>query len=178
MSANLDHLLTLTYRENTQERDRVWRDFGRFARLVRKALPKRTFPFIAVLERQKRGAFHIHAAVAGYQNIPLLRCLWHETIGGSDRGNIDVQHFGGQRSRLAKYLAKYISKDLAEAGKGVHRYKRSRGIKMPEEVLLLPHNLALDTELIAQFEARGAQVRFHKNRLTQEGAKWLWACSW
>ena len=77
-----------------------------------------------------------------------------------------------------KYLAKYASKDLADAGKGRHRYRRSLGIKTPKEVLLIPHDVALDAELMAQFEARGAKVRFHKNKLTQEGAKWLWACSW
>jgi hypothetical protein len=80
---------------------------------------------------------------------------------------------------LAKYLAKYISKDLAQGkAKGVHRYKRSRGITVPEEVLLFPHDAAIDSELIALFEAHGAEVRFHKNNLAQEGAKWLWACSW
>ncbi len=178
MSANLDHLFTATYRENMQDRNRAWKDYGKFVRLVKRALPKGTFPFVAVLELQDRGAYHIHAALRGRQNIPLLRAIWHEVIGGADRGNIDVQYFRGQRSRLAKYLAKYLSKDLEEGGRGFHRYKRSRGIKVPEEVILLPYDAALDAELIAHFEARGAKVKFHRNNLSHDGAKWLWACSW
>jgi hypothetical protein len=34
MAAGLDHLLTLTYRENITERWRAWADFERFVRLV------------------------------------------------------------------------------------------------------------------------------------------------
>ncbi len=80
---------------------------------------------------------------------------------------------------MAKYLGKYISKDFAKGSvKGIDRYKRSRGVKVPEEVILLPFDTALDSKLIRLFEVHGAKVRFHKNNLSEEGAKWLWVCSW
>jgi len=177
MAASLDHLVTLTYRENMQDRVRGWSDFAKFARFVRKHVPG--WPYVVAMELQERGAIHFHIATAGRQDVSLLRRLWHTVIGGPERGNIDVQYFRGSKARLAKYLAKYISKDLAEgSGNGVHRYKRSRGIKVPEEVLLLPHDTAIDSALIGLFEVHGATVRFHKSNLLQEGAKWLWACSW
>jgi len=177
MAADLDHLLTLTYRHNEQDRPRVWRQFARFVRLLR-AENGKPFPFVAVQEIQERGAIHVHAAVHGFQNVRMLRRLWHEVIGGSRHGNIDVQFFGHDRARLAKYLAKYISKDLSGAGGGAHRYKRSRGIKAPSEVLLLSRDVALDEALLNEFHTRGADIKFHKNNLDCEGPKWLWACSW
>jgi len=177
MAAGLDHLLTLTYRENVQDVKRSWSDLVKFIRLVRTHIP--AWHYVAVLELQERGAIHFHLAVALKQDVALLRRLWHGVVGGADKGNIDVQYFRGSKARLAKYLAKYISKDLA-AGKvkGVHRYKRSRGIDVPEQVGLLPHNAAIDSELIALFKANGAKIRFHKNNLSQESPKWFWACSW
>jgi len=177
MAACLDHLLTLTYRENVQDTRKSWSDLVKFIRLVRAHIPN--WPYVAVMELQERGAIHFHLAVSGRQDVALLRRLWHSVIGGAEHGNIDVQYFRGSKARLAKYLAKYISKDLAEGkGGGVHRYKRSRGVKVPEEVLLLPHGAAIDSELIELFARRGAKVRFHKNHLGHEGPKWLWACSW
>lgn len=177
MAARLDHLLTLTYRENVQDTKRAWSDLVKFIRLVRAHISN--WPYVAVMELQERGAIHFHLAVSGRQDVPLLRRLWHSAIGGAENGNIDVQYFRGSKARLAKYLAKYISKDLAEGkARGVHRYKRSRGVEVPEEVLLLPHDAAIDSELIGLFEAHGAKIRFHKNNLHEEGAKWFWACSW
>jgi len=179
LAANLDHMLTLTYRENMLDEVQAWNDFGKLTRLVKKRRPKWTFPFVAVQERQERGAIHIHAAVHGFQDVALLRCLWHQVIGGPTKGNIDVQHFAGARHRLAKYLCKYLVKDFGEdTSRGTHRYKRSRGIVIPEQIVLLPPHAAVDSEVIEAFESRGTKVKFHKNRLTQEGPKWLWACSW
>jgi len=176
MAARLDHLLTLTYRENVQDTQRGWSDLVKFIRLVRAHIPN--WPYVAVMELQERGAIHFHLAVSGRQDVALLRRLWHSVIGG-ENGNIDMQYFRGSKARLAKYLAKYISKDLAEGkARGVHRYKRSRGVEVPEEVLLLPPDAAIDSELIGLVEAHGAKVRFHKNSLGQEGPKWFWACSW
>ncbi len=177
MAARLDHLLTLTYRENMQDTQRGWADFVKFVRLVRAHIPN--WPYVAVMELQERGAIHFHLAVSGRQDVGMLRRRWRSVIGGAESGNIDVQYFRGSKARLAKYLAKYISKDLAGGTvKGVHRYKRSRGVRVPEEVILMPHDSAIDAELIELFEAHGAKVRFHKNNLREEGAKWLWACSW
>jgi hypothetical protein len=178
MAAILDHLLTLTYRENMQDRKRAWQDFAKFMRFVKKSLGKKSYHFVAVQELQQRGAVHIHVAVAGFQDVKLLRSIWHQVIGGPEAGNIDVQFFKGQRSRLAKYLAKYLAKDMTQTQRGLHRYKRSRGILVPEEVILLPPSVAIDSELIGLFERRGAKMKFHKNNLNREGPKWLWLCSW
>jgi hypothetical protein len=71
MAAKLDHLLTLTYRENMQDIKRGWSDLVKFIRLVRAHIPY--WPYVAVMELQERGAIHFHLAVTGRQDLALLR---------------------------------------------------------------------------------------------------------
>jgi len=42
---------------------------------------------------------------------------------------------------------------------------------VPKEVVPLPHDAAIDSEVIGLFEAHGANVRFYKKNLSQEGPK-------
>jgi hypothetical protein len=178
MAAQLDHLLTLTYRENQTCPKLAWKHFALFTRLLRKRRRGKPFAFIAVLERQKRGAMHVHLAVHGFQDVKMLRTLWHQAI-GSKEGNIDVQFFRQRLPTLARYLSKYITKDVeTEHRQGDHRYKRSRNIVVPKIVSVLPFHIAVDAKLIELFEAHGAVIKYHKNSLELAGPKWLWACSW
>ncbi|MBX7200396.1 MAG: hypothetical protein K1X51_13605 [Rhodospirillaceae bacterium] len=178
MAAQLDHLLTLTYRANQTCPRLAWQHFARFMRLVRKWRRGAPYSFIAVLERQKRGAIHIHVAVHGFQDVKALRSMWHQAIGSSE-GNIDVSFKRQPLPKLARYLSKYITKDI-ESGhdQGDHRYKRSRGIVVPKIVAMLPFHVAVDAKLMELFDSHGAALVFHKNNLNAEGAKWLWGCSW
>lgn len=134
-----DHLLTLNYRENVQDIERVRQDWAKFVRKVTAAKPE--WPYVAVRERQERGAWHLHVAVKGRQDIGLLRRCWYEVVGDA-QGQIDVQ--GPKRrwgkggvswssKRLSAYMVKYMSKDLgalAEAEK--KRYWARKGIEVPE----------------------------------------------
>jgi len=139
MARRLDHLLTLTYKENMICRRRAVRDLSLFMDKVRAANPG--YSWVAVPERQKRGAWHWHIAVRGFQNVRLLRSLWLSVVG---EGNIDVrcpyakQGARWGRLRLAYYLAKYIKKNVHETGEGDHRYFRSRdGLKTDVEKIML-----------------------------------------
>ena len=155
-----DHMLTLHTRENIQNRDEFFQYFTRFIRLVRtKNLingelitrkENRFYPFCAVPEQQERGAFHMHIAVVGKQDIPLLRACWYVALGGSIndagevvKGQIDVTHqskkWGGESEawkaqKLVDYLSKYIGKSFLENEKlGLTRYTKSRN---QEKVIL------------------------------------------
>ena len=134
-----DRLLTLTYRENVQDRERVESDFKEFSRLMNR-LVKRTgkewWRYVAVLERQERGAWHIHLAVHGRQVYDVVRALWHQVV-GVGMGNIDVQNPKGNhagkvkewpRHKLAAYISKYIGKDAEDSELNAKRYWASRGI--------------------------------------------------
>ncbi|MEQ1915406.1 MAG: hypothetical protein ABL856_01630 [Gallionella sp.] len=144
-----DHMLTLTYRENMQDVDRLKADFKRFVRLVTAKHPD--WRYVAVKETQERGALHLHLAVKGRQDIRyLLRC-WYIAIGGSihDTGadtkgavNVRAPHkrwrSGGKAwkcDKLAGYLTKYLGKEIeAMSLHHAKRYWSSRTIEKPTVV--------------------------------------------
>jgi hypothetical protein len=142
----LDCMLTLTYRENMLDRDRCKHDLDLFLKRLRRVFP--TFQYIAVLERQKRGAWHVHIAchrVASHQwrkgvlvkSYDLLRSLWRGVV-GDDNGNCHQSKSRSMRSpgKLAMYLAKYIGKDLgSDLRKWENSYSAS-GRKLPPPVVV------------------------------------------
>jgi hypothetical protein len=153
-SIGADHMLTLHTRQNIQDRQKFFLYFARFIQLVRtKKLvngrlldiqSKRHYPFCAVPELQERGAYHMHVAVSGKQDIPFLRACWYVALGGTEfdkneqvLGNIDVttqtKRFSNSTTTLKTralvgYLTKYITKSFQEDSElGIHRYTKSRG---------------------------------------------------
>lgn len=139
-----DHMLTLTYRDNETDRGRVAKDFKEFVRRVNKLKSKalRKLDYVAVLEPQERGAWHIHCAVHGYQSAEVLRAIWYEIV-GRGMGNVDMQgprSKGARKARgvhqIADYLSKYIGKEVDESALNKKRYWSSKGIVVPERVTL------------------------------------------
>lgn len=161
-----DHLLTLTYRTRDgvpmNDIDRLKADWDRFRRLVKRGLPAcgkwgahkgiDDWRFVAVREKQDNGAYHLHVAVVGRQDINFIRRCWFVAIGGNQddsgdqtRGNIDVRgpskRWGAKTAewrcdKLAGYMTKYLHKtfdDLDEA-KFAKRYWAGRGNEKPEVI--------------------------------------------
>lgn len=134
-----DRLLTLTYRENMQDIERCKADFDSFRRAMRRA---GLWHYVAVPERQTRGAWHIHVAVHGRLVYNLVRGIWRRIVGrdelGRPNGNVDVRNprTGGKwkRHALAAYIAKYIAKDVGDHELNKKRYWTSKGIVVPEPV--------------------------------------------
>ena len=71
--------MTLTYRSNMENWDRVLHDLARLRRALSRA--GCSMPYVAVLERQQRGALHPHLAVEGFQDVRLIRRCWYEIVG-------------------------------------------------------------------------------------------------
>ncbi len=157
-SIGADHMLTLNQRENITDVERYDAILKRFIRLVRQkdligsALVtrklKRNWAYVAVREKQERGALHYHIACVGKQDIKLLRACWYVALGGSVNdshenalGQIDVQYrkkrFSGltdlyKNEALIGYLTKYISKSFEDVeDTGMRRYKASSEIQRP-----------------------------------------------
>lgn len=140
-----DRLFTLTYRENVENREEVRAHFQKFLRLVRRRVPE--WNYVAVLEKQDRGAFHIHCAVKGWQRISFLRQCWYQALGGSgdesgDRtpGAVNITSpqkrwgSGGKEwktEKLAGYITKYLQKTFDESTAEKRRYWAARDIKAP-----------------------------------------------
>ncbi|AOK08629.1 hypothetical protein LGM90_10125 [Burkholderia sp. AU28942] len=138
-----DRMLTLSTRLN-ETRIEVWaRWWDAFRRRLNKL---QDFHYVAVLERQERGAWHIHVAVHGRQNWKLLRSIWLSVISkdGTDgtvndsigRAECLFRKVGGKgramRHRIATYIAKYVGKGAHDAGFNKKRYWTSKGIVLPE----------------------------------------------
>lgn len=150
-----DRLLTLTTRENITDFAASRKAFMKFTAACRREWP--TFKFVAVPEKQERGAWHWHLAVKGWQNVHKLRAFWWRALGrkvafseegkpvllnaSETPGNIDVTNPGRRGSkrkgvwavdRLSCYLAKYIGKtfegERPEEVKGRASYAASRGL--------------------------------------------------
>ncbi len=175
----LDHMLTLTYRENRPDARQCHADLTRFLRLVRDALPD-DYKYVAVFERQKRGAGHWHLAVAGWQRVCLLRELWRRVVG---EGNIDVRSWAGRgrsgecSAKLAGYLSKHITKDIGERAEPAHRYRRSHNIVVEEwvEEFEDPDLGRVANAVFARFP--GGKPQFILR--SEAGSEcFIWACSW
>ena len=134
LSIGADHLVTLTYRDNVEDRDRVLTDLERLRRMLsRIGYP---MPYVAVLECQKRGAIHPHLAVRGFQDIRLLRRCWYKIVGKAQgQVNVSGPRPGTSPVKLARYLSKYIAKDIDSQPREFeeHRYFCSLGIAVPTE---------------------------------------------
>lgn len=124
----------------------IWKRFNRLADGLGVA-----WQYVAVPEPHKANPdhFHIHAAVRGEVSIKTLRRLWHIAIeahhgrivsttlyGPAAPGNIDVQAVKGREgvkriAKIAKYIAKYITKDLVQRFNR-KRYWPSRGINLQD----------------------------------------------
>lgn len=141
----LTTLLTLTYRENMVDRERMQRDLDVFLKRVRRVIPG--FQYVCVFERQKRGAWHAHLAVervlshylAGgklVRSYDLLRSMWRAVV-GADNGNVDVsrnKRLARSAAKLAAYLSKYIGKTFDQAEKHVNAYSAS-GRALPKPMV-------------------------------------------
>lgn len=146
-----DHLLTLTYRKNMTDVVRLQADWQKFVRKVRARYPE--WQFVAVPEKQERGALHLHVAVCGRQNIKYLRACWYNALGAlasakkeEAPGAVNIRgpkrrYFDDQKTNvvwkqdnLSSYLVKYLDKTFDESLSGAKRYWSSRGIAVPAPV--------------------------------------------
>jgi hypothetical protein len=158
LAAGIDHLLTLTYRYNETDKWKTWDHFERFIRLVHEVYPD--WVYIAVPEQQRRGAYHFHVGIKGYQDLELLRSLWHKA---GSYGNIDVQYRKGktgaqwQRVKLAQYLVKYRGKEM-ETDLNERRFRASLGIELPSRVFYVPVSVPIKEYALWSLEVLGGQV--------------------
>ena len=138
-----DRMVTLTYRENMCDRDLAYEHFGKFAKLCNKEFG--SFENVAVTEKQKRGAIHFHVAINKYYPVMVLNRLWRQSIGeredGQTSGHVHIKKKAAHIqpnsltkkviTGLARYMSKYMSKDIEGQEVGKKRYSSSRNIEKP-----------------------------------------------
>jgi len=127
-----DHLLTCTFQGMVEDPAVARRVWEYFIKMMRARYP--AWKFVAVMELQKRGCIHFHAAVKGWQDVKYLRAVWRRAAGDFG-GNIDVRshqrRFGGEgggvwvQRRLISYMAKYLGKAFEWLPKHAQRFTAS-----------------------------------------------------
>lgn len=137
--------ITLTYKENMQDKERLMKDFDRFFKRLKRRLKEHKLDYIAVMEPQGRGAWHVHLMLKSdklnlYIDNKEMAELWG--LGYTDTKRLKSDDVGS-------YYVAYFTDILNEDNKGKKRekgarinlypkgfkfYRTSRGIKKPEEV--------------------------------------------
>jgi len=169
-----NELATLTYRENQiderlcKEHARRW--FRRMADLIP------DFGYCAGYETQKRGAWHIHAAIYRLPAFVEIKkrmpgtgewrsfkiegwrigtIVWRSIV-GADNGLCFVGGKGpgakkarNSLAKMAAYISKYITKHYDESPESTKRYTHSQGEAVPKAVLIQLGKMSLQ-ELITR----------------------------
>lgn len=182
-SRGLTTMLTLTYRENMQDRERMARDFDVFIKRLRRVVPG--VQYVCVFERQKRGAWHAHIAVPRVmshylhkgtlmRSYDLLRSLWRAVV-GADNGNVDVsrnKRIMRSSAKLAAYMSKYIGKTFGDLQIEGDSYRAS-GRALPPAVSLRYASASLNESASAMFDLIDRELmsmkEFHQAHLDGGG---------
>jgi len=171
MAIEANNMLTLTFRDNVVDFDQARSYWAQFARSMKKHFGSR-WQFVVVLERQKRGAWHMHAAVHGFYPVQVVRDLWLAVV-GQNGGNVDLQHkSGGKAWKVASYLTKYLTKSIAAVDQDRKRYSSSRNIKLLEKFV----KIEVDVGLILHHVS--GLMRSVGHIWTDDDGINGWLCSW
>lgn len=148
-------LLTLTSRNRLKDLDTAFVAWDALRRLIRQADPE--FGGVVVPELHASGLhWHLHVAVRTTLGHKVLRRLWHIALCGLDGvrvtktlrgaespGNVDLKYgarsgdVAGRAARIAKYIGKYLSKDLhGQFGRKSYSPTRNISVKQAQRFYL------------------------------------------
>jgi hypothetical protein len=144
--------ITLTTKKNIRDRERFSKIFGKFVKRYNYSIfgtKKAKLKYIAVLERQKRGAWHVHCLMFSVPYVPHKQLLTLWPFGGIRINKLnkldDVSNAGRY---CVKYMEKGIGQELIES-LGKKSYFRSKNLRVPEEQkMFLNDPLKFDSKLI------------------------------
>ena len=143
--------LTLTYRENMQDKDKLYKDFDRFMKKLKYKFKESKFEYIAVAEPQERGAWHLHIMLKDIKNKSLfidnkdLEEMWGhgwtdcQRLKSDDLGAYYVAYFTNLELEQTEEEEKKNGKRYVKGSRlslyptGMKFYRCSRGIKRPKE---------------------------------------------
>lgn len=128
--------LTLTTKENIQDRVQFNLLFDRFIKRLNYKVfhsKKRLIKYLAVLEKQQRGAWHVHIMLFDFPFIPYAELLKLWGLGGVWINKIDVQSKEQRGRYVSKYFEKGIGQELLESY-GKKAFYASRNLKKPNVV--------------------------------------------
>lgn len=134
--------LTLTTKENIQDREKFNLIFDKFIKRLNYKVfksKKRLLKYLAVLEKQERGAWHVHIMLFDFPFIPQKELVTIWGLGGVWINKIDVDTKENRGRYVSKYFEKGIGQELLE-NLGKKAYYSSRNLKKPIIHKLLSHD--------------------------------------
>jgi hypothetical protein len=184
--AGFNEMLTLTYRENMTDFERVRKDFAAWLRKMRKALPG--FRAVYGFETQTRGCWHVHVAC---DRLPMLMqfrgckvhsyrvgtALWRDVIGA----NNGLCFVGGKDGRfqryrstakIAGYISKYLTKDHAGGPASARRWDSTRGLTPPPALVIPLPGVSLADAIGLSWELPEGHVVV-QHLCTRSNSMWL-----
>lgn len=105
----------------------AWAEFVR--RMKRAGYP--IGGYVAVLEKHKKGNYHMHVAIRGYVHLKTANRVWWAVVGGRGQGAVNVRYRPDlsapkRLAGIAKYLSKYLSKQFGDSDFNKKRYFASK----------------------------------------------------
>ena len=127
---NKTKFMTLTFKDNIQDITYTNYEFNKFIKRLNFGLyhdKKQKLKYIAVWEKQKRGAIHYHIIFFDfpYINLKKLQEIWGN--GFVKINKIDVD----SKDNRGRYVSKYFSKDIDEKNYKQKAFFKSRNLIMP-----------------------------------------------
>lgn len=136
-----DLILTLTYQDNMTNYQKAYNDFRKFIQKLKRRYGN--FEYLAVQEKQKRGALHYHIILFLYsetKEIYLKDIIKIWGLGRCDLDLVDENNYHALPFYFSKYLSDYYKGQLIEANKRL--YNTSRGVirVRPEKITTIEAN--------------------------------------
>lgn len=155
---NSDKFITLTYKENMIDLNKADDDFKKFIKRFKYRFKIQTLKYIAVREKQKRGAIHFHLICDWKRDFDSEEDVKHfERVLGSEiwkHGFVDIKQID-HVDNVGAYIIKYMTKNLSvEIFKNKKLYLCSKGLERPivyrgvnAEALIDTYNLGQKKEV-------------------------------
>ena len=156
--------ITLTYKENMKDRERLHKDYKKFYGRLKYRFPDKEFLYIAVAEPQERGAWHLHILLKDLKNKILyldnkiITELWGhgrtetERIKAREPSEYFMTYFQNDEPHDWEKKSKRAEKKkrkhdrLKYYPKGFNFYRTSRNVKRP----VIEKNVSLES-LVKQY---------------------------
>lgn len=153
--------LTLTTRENIQDRNKFNIIFNKFLKRLNYQIfksKKQQLKYLAVLEKQHRGAYHTHIILFDFPFIPQSDLVRIWGLGGVWINKIDVDSKSNRGRYVSKYFEKGIGQELLESY-GKKSFYSSRNLKKPEVLKFVTfeetENIIKHNEILYETEYSG-----------------------
>lgn len=177
----LNRLGTLTYAGEGCHDPKVLRgEMAVFFRLLRHELGGERFPYLWTDEPHPGGhGLHAHFAVGRFVRRSLIQRAWgHGFVHIKLLGNLPVGSGTlGEARMAARYLSKYVSKDLGDARPaGLHRYEVAQGFQ-PRKVELQGSTLDSVIKQASEIMGRSPEIRWVSEEEGKDGPPRCWV-SW